>query len=74
MSRNNKNRRLKAIAASFTALRKQGQKGPARTKKLHNKVNTWYRDPKRRGQAVTLVSSDTPIEQLIASNDEAVAA
>ena len=42
MSRQNKQARQKQLAAQFTALHKQGKKGPEKTKKLHTKVKTWY--------------------------------
>lgn len=65
MSKNSKNRRNLERAKSFSALRKNGQKGPAATKKLHTKRNTWYNTGDRaRGNVKT---SNVPVEQLVAN-------
>lgn len=40
MTRQSKQAKRKIIAATFTALHKQGQKGPARTSATHGKVKT----------------------------------
>lgn len=42
MSRNSKNRRNLELARSFSATRKSGGKGPARTEKKHTKRNTFW--------------------------------
>lgn len=41
MSRQNKQTRKRTIAKQFTAIHKNGGKGPSKTKRLHKKVRTW---------------------------------
>lgn len=42
MSKNAKNARKAAAARQITATRKSGGKGPAKTKKVNTKRNTWF--------------------------------
>lgn len=42
MSKNNKNARKHAGARAISATRKSGGKGPAKTKKVNTKRNTWF--------------------------------
>lgn len=43
MSRNNKNARLHAEARAWSKMRKNGDKGPARTTPKHDKVNVRWK-------------------------------
>jgi len=49
MTRQSKAAKRKIVAATFTQLHKQGQKGPARTPATHGKVKTlkWIAEQKR---------------------------
>jgi len=42
MSRQSKAAKKQVLAKQFTALHKNGNKGPAKTKKLTKKIRTWY--------------------------------
>jgi len=46
MSRQSKQTKKQVLAKQFTAIRTSGGHGPARTKKLSGKVNTWYKAKK----------------------------
>lgn len=43
MSRQSKNTRNRELAKKFTQMHKNGEKGPERTKPMHNKVNCWWK-------------------------------
>lgn len=73
MSRNSKNRRKLEVAHSFSSLRKNGGRGPHRTQKLHKKKNCWYLTGDRV-KVVTRTILETPVEQLVATEQPAEAA
>lgn len=70
MSRQSKAAKRKIIAATFTALHKQGQKGPSRTQATHGKVKTFkYLEAQKR--AADLAKEAAQAERAAANAKEA---